>query len=90
MTYVVDERKILKTLNKLDKSIRAAYSAWKGIVTNHGLSELRAVKGFHLEKLKGKRKGQYSCRLNRGYRVFFKEINNNIEIEVLEINKHAY
>ncbi len=46
MTYLVDERKILKTLNKLDKSIRAAYSAWKGIVTNHGLRGLRAVKVF--------------------------------------------
>ncbi len=90
MAYIVDERKILKTLNKLDKSIRAAYSAWKGIVTNHGLRGLRAVKGFHLEKLKGKRKGQYSCRLNRGYRVFFKKIDNNFVIEVLEINKHEY
>jgi Txe/YoeB family toxin of Txe-Axe toxin-antitoxin module len=90
MAYIVDERKILKTLNKSDKSIRAAYSAWKGIVTNHGLRGVRSVKGFHLEKLKGKREGQYSCLLNRGYRVFFKEIDNNIEIEVLEISKHAY
>lgn len=90
MSYVVDERKILKTLSKLDKPIRAAYSAWKGIVTNLGLRGVRAVKGFHLEKLKGKRKGQYSCRLNRGYRVIFKKINNNLVIEVLEINKHAY
>ncbi len=90
MAYIVDERKILKTLNKLDKSIRAAYSAWKGIVTNHGLRGLRTVKGFHLEKLKGKRKGQYSCRLNRGYRIFFKQMNNNFMIEVLELSKHAY
>ena len=90
MAYIVDERKILKTLNKLDKSIRAAYSAWKGIVTNHGLRGLRKVKGFHLEKLKGKRRGQYSCRLNRGYRIFFKQIDNNFMIEVLEISKHAY
>ncbi len=90
MAYIVDESKISKTLIKLDKSIRAAYSAWKGIVTNNGLRGLRAVKGLHLEKLKGKRKGQYTCRLNRGYRVFFKQSDNEFVIEVLEISKHAY
>ncbi len=90
MVYVVDESRILKTLNKIDKPIRAAYSAWKGIVTNHGLRGLRNVKGFHLEKLKGKRRGQYSCRFNRGYRIFFKQIDINLMIEVLEINKHEY
>ncbi|MGR3177234.1 MAG: type II toxin-antitoxin system RelE/ParE family toxin [Candidatus Anammoxibacter sp.] len=77
-------------MSKLDKSIRAAYSAWKWIVINNGIEGLRNVKGFHFEKLKGKRKGQYSCRLNKGYRVFFKKIVNTIIIEVLEINKHAY
>ena len=86
MTYIVDERKISKALNKLDKSIRAAYSAWKGIASNHGFRGLRNVKGFHFEKLKGERKGQYSCRRNRGYRVFFKQFDKNFMIEVLEIN----
>ncbi len=89
MTYIVNEKKVGKTLNRLDKPIRAAYSVWKGIITNSGFKGLRAVKGY-LEKLKGQRTGQHSCRLNRGYRVFFKQIDDNIVIEVLEISKHAY
>ncbi len=90
MIYFVNDKKVVKTLNKLDKSIRAAYSAWKAIVSNHGFGGLRKVKGFHFEKLKGKRKGLNSCRLNKGYRVFFKKINNVFVVEVVEINKHDY
>lgn len=90
MAYIVDERKIVKTLNKLDKTIRAAYAAWKGIVINNGFEGLRNVKGFHFEKLKGTRKGQHSCRLNRGFRVFFRKIGKSFVIEVLEISKHEY
>lgn len=90
MKFEVNEKKILKTLNKLDKTIRGAYSSWKGIITVHGFQGLRSVKGFHLEILKGKRKGQYSCRLNKGFRVYFKKTDDGIAIEVLEINKHDY
>lgn len=90
MKLVVDEQRVLKTLSKLDRCIRAAYSAWEWIVISNGIEGLRNVKGFHFEKLKGKRKGQYSCRLNKGYRVFFKKVVNTIIIEVLEISKHAY
>ena len=90
MRYIVDDSKIEKTLNKLDKPIKSAYSAWKSILTNNGFDGLRKVKGFHLEKFKGKRKDQYTCRLNRGFRVFFKKADNVFIITVLEINKHDY
>ena len=72
LIYIVDESKIIKTLYKLDKPIRAAYSAWKSIVINNGFDGLKNVKGFHIKKLKGNRKDQYSCRLNKGYREFLK------------------
>lgn len=32
----------------------------------------RAMKSFHYEQLKGKRKGQHSIRLNRQYRIVFR------------------
>ncbi|MBN1114831.1 MAG: type II toxin-antitoxin system RelE/ParE family toxin [Oligoflexia bacterium] len=88
--YVVDESRVEKDLPKLAKPVRAAYSAWKSVISVDGFDGLRQVKGFRLEKLKGKRKGQYSCRLNRGYRVIFRMINKSIIIEVLEVNKHEY
>jgi len=36
------------------------------------LEDLRALRGNHLEALKGKRKGQYSIRINDQYRICFK------------------
>jgi proteic killer suppression protein len=34
-------------------------------------NDLRAIKSYHFEKLKGDRKGQYSIRLNRQFRLIF-------------------
>lgn len=90
MKLYVDDKKVLKTLNKLEKPVRAAYSAWKNILSNEGMEGLRNIKGFHFEKLKGNRKGQHSCRLNRGYRVIFIKTDISVIIEVLEVNKHEY
>jgi plasmid maintenance system killer protein len=90
MKIYVDDKKVLKTLKKLGKPVRAAYSAWKNILSNEGMEGLRKIKGFHFEKLKGNRKGQHSCRLNRGYRVIFIKTDISVIIEVLEVNKHEY
>lgn len=34
--------------------------------------ELRAMKSFHFEELRGRRKGQHSVRLNKKYRLVFR------------------
>jgi proteic killer suppression protein len=36
------------------------------------LEDLRALRGNHLEALKGKRRGQFSIRINDQYRICFK------------------
>ena len=90
MKYFVDDSGVIKALEKLDKSIRAAYSAWKNITVHFGIEKLREIKGFHLEKLKGARQGQLSCRLNRSYRVIFKLEKGAFIVIVLEVNKHEY
>jgi len=84
----MDESHVVRGLSKLPKEIRAAYSVWRNIMLYDGFKGLREIKGFHLEKLKGERLGQYSCRLNRGYRVIFSQEGN--KITVLEVNKHVY
>lgn len=40
--------------------------------------DLRAMKSWHFEKLKGKRGDQYSMRLNRQYRLVF-ELHSNTD-----------
>jgi len=56
-------RRIRKTLNTL----HAATS----------LSELRAIPGNRLEKLKGNREGQHSMRVNEQYRICFEWKDGN-------------
>ena len=90
MRLVVDDKKIKKELVRLNKSIRAAYLAWKKIVENDGFEGLRQCKGFRFEKLRGQREGQMSCRLSRGYRIIFIKYKSTVIVTVLEINKHEY
>jgi proteic killer suppression protein len=49
----------------------------------HNINDLRVPPANHLEKLEGKRKGQYSIRINDRYRVCFEWIDGdafNVEI----------
>lgn len=86
--FQIDESYVVRGLSKLPKEIRPAYSVWRNVLLCDGFKGLRNIKGFHLEKLKGERLGQYSCRLNRGYRVIFLQKGN--KVVVVEVNKHAY
>lgn len=44
---------------------------WIHAVGCYGLREVRKIKGYHDELLKGKRAGQYSIRLNKAYRAIY-------------------
>ena len=48
------------------------------------LNELNNFRSLNFEALKGDRKGQYSIRLNKQYRLLFK-FNRNGELEILII-----
>jgi Txe/YoeB family toxin of Txe-Axe toxin-antitoxin module len=60
-------------------------------VEEFGIDEVRKIKGFHDEPLKGDRIGQRSIRLNRSYRAIYKESPGKVEIIIiLEVHNHDY
>lgn len=87
---LVNDEKAKKDIRKLPKHILTKYMVWKNTILLDGVDKLRTVKGFHFEKLQGKREGQNSCRLSQGYRVIFEISNEVITVFVLEVNKHEY
>jgi mRNA-degrading endonuclease RelE of RelBE toxin-antitoxin system len=66
------------------------YELWKNIVFRHGPEKLREFPGFHDEKLKGRRKGERSSRLNLQYRVIYTVDRTIVTVYVLEITPHKY
>jgi proteic killer suppression protein len=51
----------------------------------HTLDFLRSPPGNHLEALKGKRKGQYSIRINHQFRVCFRWIDEGpADVEIVD------
>lgn len=81
-----------KQLNKLPRHIKEALYLWAKTVERIGVNETRRLKGYHDEPLKGLRVGQRSVRLNKAYRVIYKEIEDKelMLISVIEVNKHDY
>ena len=81
-----------KQIRKLPKHIAAAYHTWVKTIEIDGVRATRTLPGYHDEPLKGKRKGQRSVRLSKGYRVIYEETEtgNVVLIGVQEVNKHEY
>lgn len=81
-----------KDLKKIPHYIVTKLFEWIEQVIHEGLEELRKKPGYHDELLIGKRKGQRSIRLSKGYRAFYIErVDGEMEIiEIIEVNKHAY
>jgi proteic killer suppression protein len=49
------------------------------------IEELRIPPSNHLEKLLGKRAGQYSIRINNKFRLCFEWVNNNaFDVEIID------
>ncbi len=81
----------LRDLRKVPLYIATKLQAWVEDVGERGLEEVKKVKGYHDEPLKGKRKGQRSIRLNIAYRAIYIIRADVISfIEVQEVNKHDY
>ncbi|MGD9335371.1 MAG: type II toxin-antitoxin system RelE/ParE family toxin [Desulfobacterales bacterium] len=54
-----------------------------GAVTS--MQDLQEIRGNRFEKLKGKRQGQYSIRINNQYRICFKwEEENAVGVEIVD------
>ncbi len=71
---------------KLPRDIqKVAFRKLRMIDRSKTLSDLKIPPTNRLEKLSGKRKGQYSIRINDQWRVCFKWIDNNaLEVEITD------
>jgi mRNA-degrading endonuclease RelE of RelBE toxin-antitoxin system len=90
MMWNVEDKKAAKEISKLPLHIQENYKYWKRIIIVNGIEKIREIKSYHFEKLSGKRQGQHSCRLSKGYRIIFEIQKNIITVFVLEVNKHDY
>ena len=64
---------------------KGAFRKLRMINRSKTLSDLKVPPGNKLEMLSGKRKGQYSIRINDQWRVCFKWIDNNaLEVEITD------
>jgi plasmid maintenance system killer protein len=90
MWIIREHRDIKKTCAQVPDAVVRKYELWKDIVFRHGPDKLREFPGFHDEKLKGKRQGQRSSRLNLQYRVIYAVESEIVTVFVLEITPHKY
>lgn len=76
-------KEALRTLSK-DLHLKAQIKlARLGAVTS--MQDLQEIRGNRFEKLKGKRKGQFSIRINNQYRICFKwEMENAVDVEIVD------
>jgi proteic killer suppression protein len=91
MIEIIISPSAIKDLKKLPAEVIDQLDYWIGLVEDVGIREVRKIKGYHDEPLKGDRKGQRSIRLSRAYRAIYTiDENENILITIIEVNKHKY
>jgi len=90
LTSVHRTKTFEKDLDRVPDFIRVKVVFWVGLIETLGLVEVRKRSGYHDEPLRGTRKGQRSVRLNRAYRLIYRETKGLVEILLLEVNKHEY
>lgn len=90
LTRVNRTKTFEKDLDKVPEFIRVKAMFWINLVESLGLAEIRRRPGYHDEPLKGTRQGQRSVRLNKAYRLIYRETRGQVEILLLEVNKHDY
>ena len=82
----------IKQLQKTPTYITENLYKWVEQIKFLGLFEVRKIKSYHDEPLKGERAGQRSIRLNKAYRaIYVIQKNKTIKfVEIKEVNKHDY
>ncbi|HLF65429.1 MAG TPA: type II toxin-antitoxin system RelE/ParE family toxin [Saprospiraceae bacterium] len=80
----------LRSKQKFSKEVIKQYQAKVRILTFiDNLKDLYPIRSLNFEVLAGKRKGQYSIRLNKQFRmIIVKAEDDMVEIEIIEISKH--
>ena len=80
-----------KQLRKLPRHIVDNLIIWVAAVEHEGLDEVRKIRGYHDEPLKGDRAGQRSIRLSRAYRAVYEVKEGTARfVSVEQVSKHEY
>ena len=89
---VIYTKEARKNLTKVPKNIYNKFLFWLDMIEYLGIVGMRRHPGFNDEVLAGKRTGQRSVRLSKGYRLFYRELpcEHTLIIEIIEVNKHDY
>jgi proteic killer suppression protein len=76
---------------KFSREVIKQYQAKVRILTViDKLKDLHPIRSLNFEALSVKRKGQFSIRLNKQFRLIITEVENELmEIEIIEISKHC-
>ena len=91
MDVVILTPRAQKDLAKIPDYIQLKLASWSRDIEEFGLEQVRKVKGYHDEPLKGDRKGQRSIRLSKAYRAIYVIEQGELRIiEVREVHKHKY
>lgn len=92
VTHVELSGLVLKELRRLPRYIVDKLLLWINTVKSEGMDEVRKIPGYHDKALHGKRKGQRSIRLSKGYRVIYEiySVGNKYVLKIREVNKHEY
>lgn len=89
-TRVKLARRVERGLGKLPKQVASKLKGWVAAVESLGLAEVRKIPGYHDEPLSGDRAGQRSIRLSIGWRGFYVIDGDEVQVVVIEVNKHDY
>ncbi len=87
---IVEERDAVKVIDRLPPQVAGKYTTWLAIVREQGPQGLRAIKGFHDEKLGGELKQLRSSRLSQQWRVIYRVESNVVTVYVERITPHDY
>jgi toxin HigB-1 len=70
--------------------VQAFRERMRTIIRVRNENDLRALKSLHFEKLKGKRTGEYSMRINDQFRLIFQieSTEHGNQLVVTDIEKH--
>jgi proteic killer suppression protein len=93
MTTVIISKMAKKQMRKISNEILESAFEWILIVEEIGIESARkrGGNGLHDEPLKGELKGLRSIRLNRAWRLYYKEVDGIPKIISIErIDKHEY
>ena len=83
MWRVLESSEARKCLRRVPREIARRYVIWVDVVRLGGCSALRDVPGFSDEALEGEWKGYRSSRLNRQWRVIYRQDNEDVTVIVV-------